>query len=100
MILSFYLEHSSYGQSINSKNQKIGCGIYLEGERHQNIGAENLCRHQLDFSVFNDLCKCCLPQCGEEKGASPSVCGEVTTLMTTDWVVERFPWNSFSQQFN
>lgn len=34
----------------------------LQHNEHQSVVLEALCRHQLDFFIFNDLCKYCLQQ--------------------------------------
>lgn len=46
-------------------------------------------KHQLNFSVFSELCAHCL-----QEQALPSVCGEAPTALATGSIVWRFPFSA------
>ena len=48
------------GRSLHFSFGNLQSAFLYQG--HWNIGVRALCRHQLNTSIFNELCSCCLQQ--------------------------------------
>ena len=63
--------------------------------QYQHIRVKTVVGHQLNFSMFNELCRCCLQQQG-----LLSVCSEQPTVLATPRVIWEFLQDPFGQQLN